>query len=181
MRRISLLMLSLGVASLGMGMSVAISQSDMEQRPSRESSRDAVMEAQTPRETPIARPEQRKNEHDRSNIFSATNAKPSSPAFENQPDKGKTLGFEFYRDPLNAKKPMQAFEETMKADIADRPKVMRTQRDLLMRRYDLTPRLDREAKMSRGKPLAVGPTARPHGCTRGTGARRRRRSCTQGR
>src|SRR4051794_40046543 len=95
MRRISLLMLSLGVASLGMGMSVAISQSDMEQRPSRESSRDSVMEAQTPRETPVTRPEQRKNEHDRSNIFSATNAKPSSPAFENQPDKGKTLGFEF--------------------------------------------------------------------------------------
>ena len=51
----------------------------------------------------------------------------------------------------------------MKADIAERPKVMKTQRDLLMRRYDLTPRLDREAKMSRGKPLAVGPTARLQG------------------
>jgi cytochrome c peroxidase len=55
---------------------------------------------------------------------------------------------------------MQTFEETMKADVADRPKVTRTQRDLLLRRYDLNPRLDREAKMSRGKPLAVGPTAR---------------------
>jgi cytochrome c peroxidase len=163
MRRINLLMLGGAIASLGMGMSVAISQRDMEQRAPRESSWDAVMEAQTPRETPVTRPEQRKNEHDRSNIFSATNAKPSSPAFENQPDKGKTLGFEFYRDPLNAKKPMQTFEETMKADIADRPKVMRTQRDLLMRRYDLTPRLDREAKMSRGKPLVVGPTARLSG------------------
>ena len=55
---------------------------------------------------------------------------------------------------------MQTFEETMKADIADRPKVMRTQQELLNRRYDLTPRLDKEAKMTRGKPLAVGPTAR---------------------
>lgn len=163
MRRINLLMLGLGLASLGMGMGTAISQSDAEPRPAKGPSRDAVMEAQTPRETPVTRPEQRKNEHDQSNVFSATNAKPSSPAFENQPDKGKTLGFEFYRDPLNAKKPMQTFEETMKADIADRPKVMRTQRDLLMRRYDLTPRLDREAKMSRGKPLPVGPTARLSG------------------
>jgi cytochrome c peroxidase len=163
MKRINLLMLGLGLASLGMGMGTAISQSDAEPRPAKGPSRDAVMEAQTPRETPVTRPEQRKNEHDQSNIFSATNAKPSSPAFENQPDKGKTLGFEFYRDPLNAKKPMQTFEETMKADIADRPKVMRTQRDLLMRRYDLTPRLDREAKMSRGKPLPVGPTARLSG------------------
>src|SRR5690242_240861 len=160
MRRINLLMLGLGLASLGMGMGTAISQSDAEPRPAKGPSRDAVMEAQTPRETPVTRPEQRKNEHDQSNVFSATNAKPSSPAFENQPDKGKTLGFDFYRDPLNAKRPMQTFEEIMKADIAERPKVMKIQRDLLMRRYDLTPRLDREAKMSRGKPLVVGPTAR---------------------
>ena len=55
---------------------------------------------------------------------------------------------------------MQTFEETMKADIAERPAVMKTQQELLLRRYDLTPRLDREAKMTRGKPLAVGPTAR---------------------
>lgn len=153
-------MLSLGLASLSAGMNSAMGQSNNEVRTASGQPRDAVVEAQTPRETPITRPEQKKDEHDRSNVFAAPNAMPSSPAFENQPDDGKMLGFDFYRDPLNAKKPMQTFEETMKAEVAERPKVMRTQRELLMRRYDLTPRLDREAKMSRGKPLAVGPTAR---------------------
>src|SRR5207248_3317218 len=92
--------------------------------------------------------------------LAAPNAKPSSPAFADQPDKGKVEGFDFFRDPLNAKKPMQTFDETMKADVADKPKVMATQKRLLERRYDLTPKLDPSAKMSRGKPLAVGPTAR---------------------
>lgn len=55
---------------------------------------------------------------------------------------------------------MQSAEEIMKQDIADKPKVTATQRRLLEARYDLTPKLDPDAKMSRGKPLAVGPTAR---------------------
>jgi hypothetical protein len=48
----------------------------------------------------------------------------------------------------------------MQADVADKPKVMETQRRLLERRYNLSPRLDGTAKMSRGKPLPVGPTAK---------------------
>ncbi|HEX2999383.1 MAG TPA: hypothetical protein VHR86_04010, partial [Armatimonadota bacterium] len=40
---------------------------------------DAVMEAQTPRQVPVVRPEQRKTPHDLSDIFSASNAPPSSP------------------------------------------------------------------------------------------------------
>ena len=48
----------------------------------------------------------------------------------------------------------------MKQDVADKPKVMAAQRKLLESRYNLTPQLDPEAKMSRGKPLPVGPTAR---------------------
>jgi cytochrome c peroxidase len=55
---------------------------------------------------------------------------------------------------------MQTFEETMKADIDAKPGVMANQRKLLESRYELTPRLDPSAKMSRGKPLPVGPTAR---------------------
>ncbi len=47
-----------------------------------------------------------------------------------------------------------------KEDVASKPKVMELQRRLLERRYDLTPRFDPQAKMSRGKPLCVGPTAR---------------------
>ena len=36
---------------------------------------------------------------------------------------------------------------------ASKPKVMALQQKLLAARYDLKPRLDPEAKMSRGKPL----------------------------
>jgi cytochrome c peroxidase len=122
--------------------------------------RDTVTQAQTPREVPASRPEQRKTEHDRSDVFKDTNAKPSSPELENQPEQGRITGFDFARDPLNAKKPMQTFEEIMKEDMTLKPKVMELQRKLLEKRYILQPRLDPEAKMSRSKPLAIGPTAR---------------------
>lgn len=121
---------------------------------------DAVEDVQTPRKAAVTRPEQKLNAHDRSGDFVGPNAKPSSPAFKSQPDEGKVLGFDFARDPLNAKAPMQTFQETMKADIEALPKVKATQRALLEKRYNLTPRLDPSAKMSRGKPLPVGPTAR---------------------
>ena len=55
---------------------------------------------------------------------------------------------------------MQTFEEIRQADVQAKPQVMAAQRQLLESRYDLTPRLDPEVKMSRGKPLPVGPTAR---------------------
>src|ERR1700712_1624864 len=158
MKKVRTCVLSLGFASLFAGS--AVGQNSTEARSSSSQSPDAVLNAQTVRDTSVTRPEQRKNEHDRSDVFGAPGAKPSSPVFDNQADKGKILGFDFYRDPLNAKKPMLTFEETMKADIADRAGVMKAQRELLLRRYDLTPRLDREAKMTRGKPLTVGPTAR---------------------
>jgi cytochrome c peroxidase len=92
--------------------------------------------------------------------LNAANAPGSSRALEDQPDKGQATGFDFFRDPLNAKKPMQTFEETMKTDVAEKPKVMGQHRDLLQKRYNLTAKLDPSAKMTRGKPLAVGPTAR---------------------
>ncbi len=122
--------------------------------------KDSVQEAQIPRQVEPTRPEQQKTAHDQSNVFSGANAPASSSAFENQPDKGRMEGFDFARDGLNAKRPMQPAEEIMKQDIADRPKVTAAQRSLLEGRYDLTPRPDASAKMSRGKPLAVGPTAR---------------------
>jgi cytochrome c peroxidase len=116
---------------------------------------DAVAQAQAPAAgTPT------QNAHDRSGVFDQTKAPPSSGAFTDQPEKGEAPGFDFYKDPLNAKKPGQTFDETMKADVADKPKVMDTQRKLLERRYDLQPKLDPAVKMTRGKPLAVGPTAR---------------------
>ena len=60
---------------------------------------DAVNAAQTPSDVPLTRPEQKKSAHDRLDLFDAPKALPSSTAFENQPDKGQILGFDFYRDP----------------------------------------------------------------------------------
>ena len=134
--------------------------------PERKPPHDAVLDAQTTREVQKTRPEQQKNKHDLSDIFKATKADPSSTAFKRQPDDGKVLGFDFVRDPLNAKKPMTTFEEIYQADVAAKPKVMETQRALLEMRYNLKPSLAPDVKMSRGKPIAVGPTARlPQGAT----------------
>jgi cytochrome c peroxidase len=121
---------------------------------------DAVQDAQTPRTGGATRPEQQKSQHDRSDVFSAQSAPASSTVLENQPDKGQGLGFDFARDPFNAKRPMETFEEIMKADVAAKPGVTTAQRQLLERRYDLAAKLDPTARMSRGKPLPVGPTAR---------------------
>jgi cytochrome c peroxidase len=127
---------------------------------------DAIANAQTPQEVPVERPEQKKTAHDRSDIFTPKRAQPSSEALVNQPEKGGMVGFDFYRDPLGAMKPGMTFEEVFTAAVAAKPKVNETQQKLLAARYDLKPRLDPEVTMSRGKPLAVGPTARlPQGMT----------------
>src|SRR4051812_14337691 len=121
---------------------------------------EAVQSAQTTQPVGNKRPEQKLNPHDQSAVFKASNAVPSSAVFKTQPDNGEARGFDFYRDPNNAKKPMQTPEEITAQDKAMKPQVMEAQRRLLEKRYDLTPKLDSEAKMSRAKPLAVGPTAR---------------------
>jgi cytochrome c peroxidase len=119
-----------------------------------------VAAAQTPESVPIERPEQKKTQHDLSDIFNATRANPSSPAVGEQPKQGKISGFDFYRDPLNADQPFQQPTAIMKKEIENKPAVMSAQRQLLERRYDLKPKFDPEVKMSRGKPVLVGPTAR---------------------
>jgi cytochrome c peroxidase len=54
----------------------------------------------------------------------------------------------------------------MQADVAAKPQIMATQRELLERRYNLQPQLDTQVTMSRGKPIPIGPTARlPQGTT----------------
>ena len=117
--------------------------------------RDAIAEAQAP---PVGAPAPLPQ--DQGDRFDAAKAEPSSSALDAQPERGQATGFDFVRDPLNAKRPMQTFDETMKADVADKAKVMQLQRKLLESRYDLSPRLDPAVKMSRGKPVPVGPTAR---------------------
>src|SRR5688500_8455353 len=92
---------------------------------------DAVEDVQTPREVEVRRPEQKKTEHDQSDAFDPAKAPKSSPVLDTQPEKGELRGFDFARDPLNAKEPMQSPADIMKQDIADKPKVMDAHRKLL--------------------------------------------------
>lgn len=150
--------LTLAAVVLTGGLVAAVSGAPEPQTP-----RDAVREAQTPRTAAAERPEQQKTDHDRSDAHKAANAPPASPAFKGQPKEGKITGFDFYKDPLGADRPGITFEEIMQKESAAKPKVMADQQALLASRYDLTPRQDSGVKMSRGKPICVGPTARLQG------------------
>ena len=130
------------------------------QQPAPQSPHDSVANAQIPSQVPMERPEQRKTPHDLSDIFAPAKAVPSSDALSNQPEHGGMNGFDFYRDPLGALKPGLDFEDIYKAGVAAKPEVTARQRKLLESRYNLEPRLDQTVKMSRGKPVVVGPTAR---------------------
>jgi len=130
------------------------------QQSSQKQPADAVEAAQKPSPVPADRPEQQKTEHDRSAIFSMADAAPASTVFRSQPKAGRITGFDFYRDPLNSDQPFTKFEDVFKKESANKAAVMKAQRTLLESRYNLAPKLDPEAKMSRGKPLPVGPTAK---------------------
>ncbi|MDB6036837.1 MAG: cytochrome [Verrucomicrobiales bacterium] len=121
---------------------------------------DAIDAAQTSSFLPPVRVEQQKGAKDQPAHFAATNAMPVSTALKSQPEEGKILGFDFYRDGLNSKKPMERFEDTMKTDEQMRSQITNEQRKLLESRYVLAPKFDPNIKMSRGKPIPIGPTAR---------------------
>lgn len=123
-------------------------------------SSDIVEDAQTTKTVRSERPEQKKTEHDRSDLFNVRKAPSSSPVLKDQPKEGKVSGFDFFRDPLGADQPYQKPEDGMKKEIAGKAQVMDAQKKLLEQRFNLTVKSDPEAKMSRGKPLAVGPTVR---------------------
>ncbi len=122
--------------------------------------RDPAAEAVKAQPVPAERPEQKTTEHDKSEAFDWKKPAPLTPALKDQPNGGRIAGFDFSRDPLGADKPFTTLAEVMKKESAAKPKVMAAQRKLLEARYDLTPKLDPNVKMSRGKPLCVGPTAR---------------------
>jgi len=155
-------MVCLPFAALGLGAFVQQQQPE----PNGKEHRDAVVDGQTHKSVPPARPEQRKTEHDRSPVFESKNAPANSADLKAQPKEGKNPGFDFYKDALGSERPNMTFEDIMAKDREQKPKVMDLQRKLLEARFDLTPKLDPDAKMSRGKPLCVGPTARlPKGQT----------------
>jgi cytochrome c peroxidase len=148
------LVLAAGIITATVLTSVSLQQNS-NKRPA-----DAVEAAQKPGPINDNRPEQQKTDHDRSPVFVASNADPSSPVFRNQAKGGRITGFDFYRDPLNSDKAFTRFEDIMKNESANKAAVMKAQTVLLGSRYDLVPKLDPQVKMSRGKPLPVGPTAR---------------------
>jgi len=57
----------------------------------------------------------------------------------------------------------EPFEVVLRRDKANKPRVMSAAKRLLEERYDLTTRVDSDTKMTRGKPVPVGPTARLKG------------------
>ncbi|OYW26749.1 MAG: cytochrome B6, partial [Chthoniobacter sp. 12-60-6] len=121
-------------------------------------------EAQTPRVAQAGRVEQTKTTLDADpDRFKPDKAPPVNAAVKDQPKEGAITGFDFYRDPLNADKPMQTLGEIMTADKRDKPAVMEAQRKLLEARYNLELKEHPTAKMSRGKPVPMGPTARLKG------------------
>jgi cytochrome c peroxidase len=130
------------------------------QQSSQQKRQDAVESAQKPAPAAANRPEAEKNDHDRSTVFIATNAEPSSTVFSSQPKSGRVTGFDFYRDPLGSDRPFMTFDEVFKKESSNKAAVMKAQMAYLGTRFNLTPKLDPQAKMSRGKPLAVGPTAK---------------------
>jgi cytochrome c peroxidase len=138
------------------GVSCLAGPQEPERRPG-----DVVQDAQTPRPARVARPEQQKSEHDRSRIFDDDHAKPNTEATRPQPKEGKITGFDFYRDPLNAEKPKTTLLEIFEKESKARASVMEAQRKLLESRFDLRSRAAPDGpKMSRGKLVPVGPTAR---------------------
>jgi cytochrome c peroxidase len=146
--------------------SLTVPEGARSQPPTNEAPPDAIAQAQTPKEAPMERPEQKKTAHDLSDVFNPSNAVPSSEALTNQQDRGQMLGFDFYRDPLGATRPGMTFDDFYRAGVANKPAVTATQRRLLESRYNLEPRLDPAVTMSRGKPIAVGPTVKlPAGTT----------------
>jgi cytochrome c peroxidase len=54
----------------------------------------------------------------------------------------------------------EPFAAVKARDVANKPKVIAAHRKLLEQRYDLTRRADENVRMTRGKPIPVGPTAR---------------------
>ena len=127
---------------------------------------DAVTNGQTHKSVPPTRPEQKKSDHDRSPAFDSKSAPSASGAVKAQPKEGKNPGFDPYKDPFGADRPGVTFEEVLAKESAGKGKVMDAQKRYLETRYDLAPKFDPEAKMSRGKPLCVGPTVRlPQGMT----------------
>ena len=153
--------LAAALLAAGFGLGILSGQGQGgDKAPQKKAPPDAVTDITQQQGVPADRPEQKLSQHDKSDVFNPDNTPPSSKALLKQPEQGKLPGFDFARDPLDSLKPKTTFAEVFKKESGLKAKVMALQRKLLETRYNLKPKLDPAAKMSRGKPLCVGPTAR---------------------
>jgi cytochrome c peroxidase len=86
---------------------------------------------------------------------------PSLTRSQPKPDKDRPPGVPASYDQIAPALVGQvSFQDMMARDKADKPAVMERQKKLLEERYDLTPKTDKNVKMTRGKPIPVGPTVK---------------------
>jgi cytochrome c peroxidase len=83
-----------------------------------------------------------------------------APGGKDQPDREKGPPPTSYDQVSPVLLGQQSFQQMMEKDKADKEGVMARQKKLLEDRYDLSVRVAENIKMSRGKPIPVGPTAR---------------------
>lgn len=89
-------------------------------------------------------------------------AQPSLPQQKPKGDVGKTSYDQISPVILG----QETFEKMMATDKANKDKVLAKHKTLLDERYDLSEKTDAKVKMTRGKPIPVGPTAKlPNGMT----------------
>ena len=87
----------------------------------------------------------------------------SDPALAATKKKGAEGVVDFYYDILNAPPGQDAHalgQQVMEKDIAEKPKVMAKQKNLLKERYDLSCKTQPGVVMTKGKPQPIGPTVR---------------------
>ena len=95
--------------------------------------------------------------------WTGTSLLQSRPADKDKPAEPPTSSYDQIAPVLLGQ---ESFADVMAKDKADKPAVMARQKKLLDERYDLTPHPDAKVKMTRGKPIQVGPAARlPEGTT----------------
>jgi cytochrome c peroxidase len=79
---------------------------------------------------------------------------------EDKPDRAKGPGKTSYDQVSPVLLGQQSFEDMMAKDKEEKAAVMARQRKLLEARYDLSPRVDKSVRMTRGKPIPVGPATK---------------------
>ncbi len=91
------LLIILGLSSFGLGITNALSKNDNVSPPHKpdKEKQDAVQDAQTVQTPSNSAREQKKNEHDRSEVFLPSKTVPITQDLNQQIDKGKATGFDF--------------------------------------------------------------------------------------